>query len=74
MKVFKNKQFLDLAERSLATFAQAFLAVELADQNGVNQLESLKIAAVAGALAVAKFAYSRVNLFLATKSDNSPSA
>lgn len=66
MSIIKNKHLLDLLERSLATFAQAFLAVEIADQNGVSQVESLKIAAVAGGLAVAKWAYAKINIYLAT--------
>lgn len=61
-----RRQGLDLIERATATFAQAFLAVEIADQNGVSQIESLKIAAVAGGLAVAKFAYAKVNIYLAS--------
>lgn len=60
-----RKALIDLAERASATFAQAFLAVEIADQNGVSQIEGLKIAVVAGGLAVAKFAYTKVNLYLA---------
>lgn len=65
MKALKNKTFLDLAERALATFAQAFLAVEIADQAGVTQLEGLKVAGVAGALAVGKFLLVKVNAYLA---------
>lgn len=63
---------VDLVERSVATFAQAFLAVEIVDQNGVNQPESLKIAAVAGALAVGKFLLAKANVFL--KSSPPPAA
>lgn len=48
-------QVVDVAERSLATFAQAFLAIEVADQSGVTQISALKVAAVAGAFAVGKY-------------------
>lgn len=62
----KNKTFLDLLERTGATFAQAFLAVQIADQGKVDQVTSLKVAAVAGALAVAKYLLVKVNTFLGT--------
>lgn len=65
MKIVKSKKLLDLVERAGATFAQAFLAVEIADQKGVNQIESLKIAGVAGALAVGKWALVKINAYLA---------
>ncbi len=65
MKTVNNKKVLDLVERAGATFAQAFIAVEIADQNGVTQAESLKIAGVAGALAVGKWALVKINTYLA---------
>lgn len=71
MKTLNNKKVLDLVERAGATFAQAFLAVEIADQNGVTQTESLKIAGVAGALAVGKWALVKINAYLA-KPDVTP--
>lgn len=65
---------IDVVERALATFAQAFLAIEIADQSGVTQLSSLKVAAVAGALAVAKYLLVQANAFLASSSDAVASA
>jgi Putative lactococcus lactis phage r1t holin len=50
-----RNRLIDLAERTAATFAQAFLAVLIADESGVTQLTALKVAAVAGGLAVAKY-------------------
>lgn len=57
---------VDVAERTAATFAEAFLAIELADQSHITQLSSLKVAAVAGALAVGKYLFVKVSAFLAT--------
>lgn len=50
-----KKKLIDVGERTLATFAQSFLAILIADQTGVTQLTALKVAAVAGGLAVAKY-------------------
>lgn len=61
-----NKHTLiDLAERAGATFAQAFLAIEVADQANIAQIGALKTAAFAGAFAVAKFLLVKANGFLA---------
>lgn len=63
-----NKHILvDLAERAGATFAQAFLAIETADQANIAQVGALKTAAYAGAFAVAKFLFVKASGFLAAK-------
>jgi Putative lactococcus lactis phage r1t holin len=61
-----QRKFVDFGERAVATFAQSFLAIEIIDQNGVNQVESLKVAAVAGGLAMAKYVFVKVSAFLNT--------
>lgn len=61
-----KKKLIDIAERAGATFAQAFLAIETADQANITQLGALKVAAVAGAYAVAKFLLIEANAYLRT--------
>ena len=65
--------FVDLLERAGATFAQAFLAIEVADQANIAQIGALKTAALAGLFAVAKFALVKANKFLAA-TETPPSA
>jgi hypothetical protein len=48
------KSFVDLLERAGWTFAQAFFAVIVANEAGVG-LDALKVAGIAGGMAVAKF-------------------
>lgn len=52
----------DVAERTLATFGQAFLGVVIV--SGVSQLTALEAAGVAGGLAAAKYLYVQLNLYL----------
>jgi FMN-dependent NADH-azoreductase len=56
------RTFIDLAERAGATFAQAFLAVITV--GSFTDLKALKVAAVAGGYALAKFALVRANAYL----------
>ena len=65
MKVFLNKAFVDLVERTGATFAQAFLAVLTANDAGITELDALKVGAIAGGYAVAKFLLAKANAYLA---------
>lgn len=58
-----KRTILDLTERTVATFVQAFLAIALV--GGVGDQKQLKIAGTAGALAVGKFLYAKVNVYLA---------
>lgn len=62
-----RKKVLDFAERTTATFAQAFLGVALV--TGISGWTAVEAAAVAGGIAAAKYAYVQVNQFL-----NKPSA
>src|SRR5438128_2251114 len=55
---------LDLTERAGATFAQAFLATITVDATGITQIDALKVGAVAGGYAVAKFLMVKVNEYL----------
>ncbi len=59
---------VDFAERVSATFIQAFLAVALV--SGVSDLEAAKVAGAAGALAVGKFVYAKVNKYLAEDAES----
>lgn len=65
---------IDLAERVGATFAQAFLAIEVADQANITQLGALKTAAFAGLFAVGKFLLIKANAFLAPAATSSTTA
>jgi hypothetical protein len=53
---------LDAVERVTATFAQAFIAIALV--TGLSDVKSLEAAAVAGAIAAAKFAYVELGAYL----------
>lgn len=55
---------VDLLERAGATFAQAFLASITINATGVAQVEALKVAALAGGFAVAKFLLVKANEYL----------
>lgn len=57
-----KKQLVDVCERTVATFAEAFIAVALV--SGVNDLTSVKIAATAGGLAAGKFALAKIDTYL----------
>ena len=61
-----KKQVLDFAERVAATFFQAFLAVVLVHTwtGGSSDLVAAETAAVAGALAAAKFAQVQLAKYL----------
>lgn len=50
-----KQKLVDLAERTIATFAQSFVAVVLVD-GGLSDLTAVKTGAVAGGLAVLKYA------------------
>jgi hypothetical protein len=65
MKVTDNQKrvVVDFVERVSATFAEAFIAVALA-QHGVDQTTAAKTAAVGGALAAGKFIYAKLDTFL----------
>lgn len=52
----------DVAERTLATFIQAFLAVAFV--TGVSNLTALEAAGIAGGLAAGKYFYVQLNLYL----------
>ena len=58
-----RKTVVDLGERAGATFAQAFLAALTLGK--ITDLGALKIAAVAGGYAVAKYALVKANAYLA---------
>lgn len=60
-----KRTLIDLADRAGATFAQAFLAAITVDASGIAQVDALKVAAVAGGFAVAKFALIQANAYLA---------
>lgn len=59
-----KKKLIDLLDRAGATFAQAFLAVLVADASGITQPEALKVAAVAGGFAVAKWLLAQASKYL----------
>jgi hypothetical protein len=61
-----QKKLVDLAERTGATFAQAFLAAITVDATGITQVSALKVAAVAGGYAVAKFLLLETRAYLAS--------
>ncbi len=63
MTTTTKRNLVDLVERAVATFAQAFLALALV--TGLSDRKSAEAAGVAGALAVGKWIYSRVNAYLA---------
>ena len=65
MTVKTKKQAVDFAERTSATFIQAFLAVALV--TGLNDRKSVEVAGVAGALAAGKFIYAKVADYTARK-------
>jgi hypothetical protein len=60
-----KRKIIDLAERTGATFAQAFLAAETVDQTKLTQVDALKLASIAGAFAVAKYFLAEAKLYLA---------
>lgn len=60
-----KKQIIDIIERTVATFGQAFLALLIADASGVSQTNALEVAAVAGGLAAAKYIVVQLNAYLA---------
>lgn len=57
-------QLLDGAERTLATFAETFLALLIADSTGVTQISDIKIAAISAGLAAAKYLVVQLNKYL----------
>ena len=57
-----KRKIADFADRTTATFAQAFLAVALV--SGVSDITALKAAGVAGGIAAAKYAYVQVSAYL----------
>lgn len=59
-----KRHLIDLAERTGATFAQAFLAVLTVST--LTDLAALKIAGAAGAYAVGKFLLVKANAYLGT--------
>lgn len=63
---------IDLAERTVATFAEAFLAVETLNQTNLTQVSSLETAALAGGYAAGKFLLVKANAYLS--STNTPPA
>ncbi len=67
-----KKKLVDLAERAGATFAQAFLAAITVDASGITQMDALKMGAVAGGYAVAKYVLGLARDYL--KSDGEPEA
>jgi hypothetical protein len=67
-----KKKIIDILERSGATFAQAFIAIEIADQANVTQLGALKTAAVAGGLAVGKYLLVQANAYLRSPDPYAP--
>jgi hypothetical protein len=67
-----KRKLVDLVERAGATFAQAFLAVITVDATGITQLDALKVAGVAGAYAVAKYALTQANAYLGSTPGLSP--
>lgn len=63
-----KKTLIDLAERSLATFAQAFLASVTIGHTvvpAITDLRALELAAVAGGYSVGKFLLVKANAYLA---------
>jgi hypothetical protein len=66
--VVNKKSAIDFGERVTATFFQAFIALALV--TGLSDVTAVKAAAVAGALAAGKFAYVKINKYLA-ESDSS---
>ncbi len=66
---------IDLAERSLATFAQAFLAAVTLGHTvtpAITDLRALELAAIAGAYAVAKYLMIAANTFLGSSPAATP--
>ena len=57
-----KQKLVDVTERTLATFGQSFLAAAVV--GSVTDLDSLKIAAAAGGLAVAKYLLLLANSYL----------
>ena len=57
-----EKTIVDLLERSLATFAQAFLAA--VTLGSVTDMKAVELAAIAGAYAVGKFLLVKANQYL----------
>lgn len=67
-----KKTLVDMAERAGATFAQAFLAAITVDASGIAQVDALKVAAVAGAYAIAKYLLTQANGYLAAPAPPPP--
>lgn len=65
-----KKTLVDLAERSIATFAQAFAAA--LTLGSVTDLRAVELAAVAGSYAVLKFTLAKANAFLNTAPPDPP--
>ncbi len=65
-------KLIDVAERSLATFAQAFLAVVIVNEGHLSQLTALETGAVAGGFAVAKYLLIQANTFLGSSTAATP--
>lgn len=64
MPTLSKPVLVDLAERTCATFAQAFLAIITVSKT--TDLGALKIALVAGAFAVGKYLLVKANTYLAS--------
>jgi len=65
-----KKQLVDLADRTFATFAQAFLAVVTVGT--VTGFAAVRIALVAGGYAAAKYLLVKANTYLNTPDPTQP--
>jgi hypothetical protein len=68
-----KKYLVDLLERTLATFAQGFLAVLIAQHGSANEKTALYTGLTAGGLAVGKFILVKANTFLTSSEPAAPS-
>lgn len=65
-----RRSLVDLADRAGATFAQAFFAAVAL--GGVVDLDTLKLAAAAGGLAVAKYVSVKAHAYLQSPEEMAP--
>jgi len=57
----------DAIERTGATFAETFIAFEIANQAHITQITEIKTAAIAAGIAAGKYVIVQLNAFLGSK-------
>lgn len=60
-------KIVDVVERTGATFAETFIAFEIANQAHITQIDKLETAAIAAGIAAGKYVIVQLNAFLGSK-------